>query len=454
MRAIFISYRREDAEGQAGRLFDDLSRRFGEHSVFMDVAGIEPGRDFRRVIDEHVGSCGVLLAVIGKSWIDAKDDSGRRRLEDPMDFVRLETASALKRDIPVVPVLVHGARMPRAEQLPEDMSELAYRNGVEVTHARWDSDVQLLIKSLSPHVETAQKSGRTNNVLKHETPNSGKACDSPPTDGAGNVALSGASAVKKSLATLVAATAAVLIIAVTGHLWYQVSSEHAQMTRQRELLEEMKNKITAEELGAKKRAEEKALAEALEVKRQAAERALAAETDAKKRAQERALAQDMEAKRQAQERAYAQDLEAKKRAEEIAEADKRRAQKQAEEAAIAEKRDADRRARERAAAEEREKIRLAQEKAAAARRARWPSYNFPPPNGGLLVYTIMPDGNPACASYDGGGCLWGLNYDQIDFRRLQPLVCGEEHRARWGVTGYENLKHWCNLARRLRAARR
>lgn len=71
MRAVFISYRRDDAEGQAGRLFDDLTRHFGEHSVFMDVAGIEPGRDFRRVIDEQVASCGVLLAVIGKNWLDA-----------------------------------------------------------------------------------------------------------------------------------------------------------------------------------------------------------------------------------------------------------------------------------------------------------------------------------------------------------------------------------------------
>ena len=157
MRAIFISYRREDAEGQAGRLFDDLARHFGEDSVFMDVAGIEAGRDFRRVIDENVASCGVLLAMIGKSWIDAKDESGRRRLEDPMDFVRLETASALKRDIPVVPVLVHGARMPRTEQLPEDLAELAYRNGVELTHARWDSDVQVLIKALSRYVESLQK---------------------------------------------------------------------------------------------------------------------------------------------------------------------------------------------------------------------------------------------------------------------------------------------------------
>ena len=128
MRAIFISYRREDSEGQAGRLFDDLTAHFGEDSVFMDVAGIEPGRDFRRVIDEHVASCGVLLAMIGKRWIDAADQSGRRRLEDPMDFVRLETASALKRDIPVVPVLVHGAGMPRADASREEVTDFFAAN--------------------------------------------------------------------------------------------------------------------------------------------------------------------------------------------------------------------------------------------------------------------------------------------------------------------------------------
>jgi plastocyanin len=148
VRAIFISYRRDDSEGQAGRLYDDLARQFGDQSVFMDVTAIEPGLDFRKVIDKNVASCGVLLAVIGPAWLDAKDETGLRRLDNPMDFVRLETAAALKRDIPVVPVLVRGARMPRSEQLPDDLKELAYRNGLELTHARWDSDVEVLIKAL------------------------------------------------------------------------------------------------------------------------------------------------------------------------------------------------------------------------------------------------------------------------------------------------------------------
>ena len=153
MRAIFMSYRREDAEGQAGRLYADLVDFFGEDKVFMDVVDIEPGRDFRQAIDEQVASCGVLLALIGKDWLDLKDKTGRRRLEDPMDFVRLETASALKRGIPVIPILVRGARLPQAEQLPADLTDLIYRNAVELSHSRWDSDVQVLIKALRPYVD-------------------------------------------------------------------------------------------------------------------------------------------------------------------------------------------------------------------------------------------------------------------------------------------------------------
>ena len=156
MRAIFISYRRDDTEGHAGRLFEDLCDRFGKDAVFMDVAGIEPGRDFRRAIEQQVASCGVLLAVIGKNWLNVADAQGRRRLDDPFDFVRLETVGALKRDIPVIPVLVHQAEMPRAEELPDDLKDLAFRNGVELSHARWASDVKLLIAALMPYVDEAR----------------------------------------------------------------------------------------------------------------------------------------------------------------------------------------------------------------------------------------------------------------------------------------------------------
>lgn len=154
-RGIFISYRRDDSEGQAGRLFEDLSEVFGAEMVFMDVAGIKPGIDFRRAIEQQTASCGVLLALIGRSWLTVTNADGKRRLDDLNDVVRFETASALRRDIPVIPVLVQGARMPRAEDLPDDLKELAFRNGVEITHARWDSDVLLLTQALQSYVQPA-----------------------------------------------------------------------------------------------------------------------------------------------------------------------------------------------------------------------------------------------------------------------------------------------------------
>jgi hypothetical protein len=154
-RAIFISYRRDDTEGEAGRLFDDLVRTFGDDSVFMDVAGINPGIDFRKAIDDNVATCGVLLAMIGPGWATITSSSGERRLEDANDFVRLEIASALARNIAVIPVLVHDAKMPRPDQLPDNLKDLAFRNSVEITHARWNSDVQLLTKALGQYVASS-----------------------------------------------------------------------------------------------------------------------------------------------------------------------------------------------------------------------------------------------------------------------------------------------------------
>ncbi len=150
--AIFISYRRDDSEGEAGRLFDDLVRAFGNDAVFMDVAGIKPGVDFRKAIEDSVASCGVFLAVVGPTWATIAGTDGKRRLEDPNDFVALEISSALKREVPVIPVLVHDARMPPAELLPEALKNFSYRNSVELSHARWNSDVALLVEALKAYV--------------------------------------------------------------------------------------------------------------------------------------------------------------------------------------------------------------------------------------------------------------------------------------------------------------
>ena len=149
MHGIFISYRRQDSQSAAGRLADSLKEHFPEAAVFRDVETIEAGVDFVDAINKALESCGVLLAVIGPRWISIQDDAGRRRLDDPNDYTRLELVTALGRsDVRVIPVLVDGATMPAPETLPEDLKPLARRNALELTDKRWDYDVSQLILTL------------------------------------------------------------------------------------------------------------------------------------------------------------------------------------------------------------------------------------------------------------------------------------------------------------------
>jgi formylglycine-generating enzyme required for sulfatase activity len=144
---IFISYRRDDSAGHAGRLFDRLSAHFGDGQVFMDIDHIEPGEDFARAIEKAVGSCEILIALVGRSWLASRDETGRR-IDNPNDFVRLEIVAALARDVRVIPLLVQGAKMPRPQDLPEDLRPLTRRNALEISDARWKYDVDQLIAAL------------------------------------------------------------------------------------------------------------------------------------------------------------------------------------------------------------------------------------------------------------------------------------------------------------------
>ena len=139
---IFVSYRRDDSSGHAGRLADGLVEHFGRNRIFVDIDTIEPGEDFVTVIENAVASCEILLAVIGQNWLSA---SGTGRLDNPNDFVRLEIATALRREIRVIPVLVQRASMPKPQDLPEDLIKLTRRNAVELSDLRWQSDVDQLI---------------------------------------------------------------------------------------------------------------------------------------------------------------------------------------------------------------------------------------------------------------------------------------------------------------------
>jgi TIR domain len=109
---IFISYRRDDSAAMAGRLYDRLVEKFGEANLFIDVDNMPAGADFVKHLSKQVESCDIFLCTVGPNWLNAKDEDGRRRLDQPDDYVRVEIASALNRDIPVIPVLIEGARVP------------------------------------------------------------------------------------------------------------------------------------------------------------------------------------------------------------------------------------------------------------------------------------------------------------------------------------------------------
>ena len=156
---IFISYRRDETAYPAGWLYDRLASQYGGGQVFKDVDSIKLGDDFVQVITRAVGSCDVLLALIGERWLTITDEHGRRRLDDPDDFVRLEIEAALTRNVRVIPILIDGARMPRADELPHSLVSLRRRQALELSPSRFEYDTGRLLKVLDTtlaEVRTAQ----------------------------------------------------------------------------------------------------------------------------------------------------------------------------------------------------------------------------------------------------------------------------------------------------------
>jgi hypothetical protein len=151
--SVFINYRRDESAGYAGRIADSFEKYFGEGKVFRDIDSLEPGLDFSEAIERTLESSEVLIAVIGKNWLTATDAAGQRRLENPDDFVRVEIATALKRNIRVIPVLVQGASMPGTDELPEDLAPLTRRNAFELHDSSWGDDVGRLISALERVLE-------------------------------------------------------------------------------------------------------------------------------------------------------------------------------------------------------------------------------------------------------------------------------------------------------------
>ena len=328
MGGIFINYRRGETAGEARALFSELSAKLGADSVFMDVDNIAPGRDFRQVLQERLASVDVMLTLIGKDWMRATDAAGRRRLDDTNDFVRREIRAALERNISVTPVLLQGAQMPAESDLPEDIRDLAYRNAFELSHTRWSSDIQELVKRLGLLKREPTDAERSQPASLLE-PAAARAASSP-------VAVGGTS--HRGWVGPLAIGMSVLVVAIGGFLYYQHAEEErvklllaqaeadkrqaqteaqlaaakaeaasaagAQAQRERERLER-----EAKELAAEQAAKDRALAEQL-AKQQAAEQAakerVAAEQLAKQRAAEQAAKERAAAEQLAKQRAVEQ----------------------------------------------------------------------------------------------------------------------------------------------------
>ena len=180
---IFISYRRDETAYPAGWLYNRLAAQYGSGQIFKDIDSIELGDDFVQVITTAVGSCDVLLALIGKQWLTITDEHGRRRLDAPDDFVRLEIEAALKRNVRVIPILIDGARMPRADELPRSLVSLGRRHALELSPSRFEFDTGRLLKVL----DTTLAESRT----AQDDPAYGPPHSAPPGTHNGNAGAAG-----------------------------------------------------------------------------------------------------------------------------------------------------------------------------------------------------------------------------------------------------------------------
>jgi hypothetical protein len=155
MTQIFLSYRRADSDVIAGRIRDRLARAYGDKSVFMDIDNIPFGVDFRSHIKATLFDGDVLLAVVGPKWL-GRDETGRSRLAEETDPVRLELEAALERKLPIIPVLVHGAKMPEAGELPPSLQDFAFFNAATVDAGRdFHPHLERLIRSINPLLKSS-----------------------------------------------------------------------------------------------------------------------------------------------------------------------------------------------------------------------------------------------------------------------------------------------------------
>jgi hypothetical protein len=183
--SIFICYRREDSADVTGRISDRLVDHFGPERVFMDVEAIRLGYDFRSEIDQTIKVCSIVIVVIGDEWLAEVD--GKRRIDDENDRVRIEIEAALRREIPIIPVLTRGASHPTKAMLPASLEDLAYRHGTSIRHEHFRGDLDSLISQLDKLL--ARQASTPSAETKETTPvKSTQTTQSPPISPAASIA--------------------------------------------------------------------------------------------------------------------------------------------------------------------------------------------------------------------------------------------------------------------------
>lgn len=160
MPRIFISYRREDSAGYAGRLGDALETRYGAGNVFRDIDDIRPGEDFLQALQRALADCDTVIPLIGPRWLNS-GEPGPRRIDMADDTLRLELRTALQSAVRVIPALVEGARMPDGKALPDDIADLARRQAVVLADRTWNADVAALCRDIEMPHEHAPQAGRS-----------------------------------------------------------------------------------------------------------------------------------------------------------------------------------------------------------------------------------------------------------------------------------------------------
>ncbi len=164
MSTIFMSYRRHDARAVSEQLYRDLSDVFGKTKVFRDSNTLMPGLDFTQEITKHIQSAKVMIVLIGHHWLTDSDPTGLHNLDSPTDYVRREILAGIAQDIPIIPVLIDGAKMPSAQELPPDLLQLERCQAFEITTTRWKYDVSQLIQQLESLLGTTWQKGASSLV--------------------------------------------------------------------------------------------------------------------------------------------------------------------------------------------------------------------------------------------------------------------------------------------------